>query len=69
MGAPHKKALSGCILNQYNETSCFQLIKLVTEYYFEEHANITTKLKQKLFTKVIKMSSKEALFGINRESN
>ncbi len=56
-------------IKQYNETSCFKFIKLVTEYYLEEHANITTKLKWKLFTKVIKTPCEEALFGINRESN
>ncbi len=55
-------------IKQYNETSCFELIKFVTEDYFEKHANITTKLKQKLFTKVIKMSSKEALVWISRDN-
>ena len=33
----------------YNKTSCFKRIKFITE----EHANITTKLSWKLFTKVI----------------
>ncbi len=41
----------------------------MTEDYFTEHTNITFKIKQKLFTKVTKMLSKEAQFWINRESN
>ncbi len=40
-------------LTSYNKTSCFEWIKFITEDYFTEHANITTKLKQKLYTKVI----------------
>ncbi len=44
-------------------------IKFNTEDYFTEHTNITTELKQKLFTKVIKMLSKEAWVWIDRESN
>ncbi len=34
-----------------------------TEDYFTEYTNITTKLKQKLFTKLIKMLNKEAWVG------
>jgi hypothetical protein len=32
----------------------------ITEDYFKEHTNITTKLKLQLFTKVIKVPSEEA---------
>jgi hypothetical protein len=32
----------------------------IAKHYFTEYTNITTKLKQKLFTKLIKMPSKEA---------
>ncbi len=44
----------------YNKTSYFELVKFITRYYFAEHTNITTKLRQKLFAKVIKMPSEEA---------
>ncbi len=44
----------------YNKTSCFEYIKFITEDYFAKHTNITTKLKLKLFTKVIKKPSEEA---------
>jgi len=37
---------------------------LITEDYFPKHTNITTKLKWKLFTKVIREPSKEACFGL-----
>ena len=40
----------------------------ITEDNFTEHTNITTKLKQKLFTKEIKEPSKEA-WSLDRESN
>jgi len=43
--------------------------KFNTEHYFTEHTNITTKLKWKLFTKVMKMPGKEAWVWIGRESN
>jgi hypothetical protein len=51
------------VLPQYNKTSCFEQIKFITEDYFTDHTNIATKLKWKLFTKVIKMPSKEAWVG------
>jgi hypothetical protein len=35
----------------------------ISEDSFTEHTNTTTRLKQKLFTKVIKMPSKEAWAG------
>ncbi len=38
----------------------------ITEYYFTQHTNIITKLERKLFTKVIKMPSKEAWVWIDR---
>ncbi len=38
----------------YNKTSSFKLIKFITDDYFTEHTNITTKLNWTLFTKVIK---------------
>ncbi len=38
-------------------------IRKISEDYFTEHTNITTRLKQKLFTKVIKMPSKKAWAG------
>jgi hypothetical protein len=41
--------------------SGFQSIKFITEDTKAKRTNITTKLKQKLFTKIIKTSSKEAL--------
>jgi hypothetical protein len=44
----------------YNLTSCFKQIKFITESDFTEHTNIATKLKWKLFTKVIREPSKEA---------
>ncbi len=37
-----------------------QINQVFTEDYFTEHTNITTKLKLKLFTKVIEELSKEA---------
>ncbi len=42
---------------------------LIIEDYFAEDINIATKLKQKLFTNVIKMPSKEAWVQIDRETN
>ncbi len=57
------------VFSYYNETSCWEQIKFITEDYFTEHTNITTKLKQKLFTQVIKLPSKEAWVWIDRESN
>ncbi len=44
-------------------------IKSITEDYFTEITNITTKLKQKLFRKVIQMPSKEAQVWIDGESH
>ncbi len=41
----------------------------ITKDYFTEHTNITTKLKQNIFTKVIKAPTKEAWVWIDRESN
>ncbi len=38
----------------------FNKTSLSTSNYFTKHANITLKLKLKLFRKVIKKSSKEA---------
>ncbi len=35
--------------------SCFELIEFITEDIKVKHTNITTKLKWKVFTKVIKM--------------
>ncbi len=58
----------GIISYTYNKTSCFEYIKFITEDYFTEHMNITTKLKWKLFTKVIKIPSEESLGWIDRES-
>ncbi len=56
-------------IKQDNETSCFELIKFVTEDYFKEHTNITTIFNWKLFTKVIETLSIESLVWIDRESN
>jgi hypothetical protein len=56
-------------LEFYIKTSCFEIIKFITEEYFTEHTNITTKLKLKLFTKLIKMPSEEAWVWIDTESN
>jgi hypothetical protein len=44
-------------------------MKFITEDIFPKHTNITTKLKQKLFTKVIRGPSKEALISLDRDSN
>ncbi len=44
----------------HNKTSCFKSIKFITEETKVKHTNITTKLKWKLFAKVIEMPSKEA---------
>ncbi len=44
----------------YNITGWFEQSKLIIEENFTERTNITTKLKQKLFTKVIKMPGKTA---------
>jgi hypothetical protein len=43
----------------YNKTSSLQQIKVITEDNFTKDKNITTKLKWKLFTKVIREQSKE----------
>ncbi len=43
--------------------------KFITEDCFTKYTNIATKLKWKLFTKVIKRSSKEAWVWIYRVSN
>ncbi len=48
---------------KYNKTSCFELIMFITQDWFTNYANITTKLKWKLFTKVIKRPCKEAWVG------
>jgi hypothetical protein len=44
-------------------------IKFITEDDFTEHKDITTELKWKLFSKVVKEPSKEAWLWIDRESN
>ncbi len=44
-------------------------MKFIIEDIFPKHANITTKLKWKLFTKVIKRPSKEAWISLDKESN
>ena len=41
----------------------------INEDYFTEHTNIATKLKWKLFTKVIKKPIGEAYVWIDRESS
>ncbi len=43
--------------------------ELITEDYFSKHTNITTKLKWKLFTKVIRVPSGEAWHLLDRKSN
>jgi len=53
--------VTASIIKQVN----FELFKLL----LKEHTNITTKLNQKLFAKVIRMPSKEAWVWIDRESN
>ncbi len=40
-----------------NKTTYFKYIVFITEDLFTKNANITTKLKWKLFTKVIKRPS------------
>jgi hypothetical protein len=42
------------------KTSVLEKIKFIIEDSLTKHTNITTKLKLKLFTKVIKRPSKEA---------
>ncbi len=49
--------------------SFLDLIMFIIKDYFPKHANITTKLKQILFTKVIRDTSKEAWVWLDRESN
>ncbi len=39
---------------------CFDQLKFITKDSIVKHTNFTTKLKCKVFTKVIKMPSKEA---------
>ncbi len=41
----------------------------IIEDYFTENTNITTRLKQKISTKVIRTPSKEAWVWIDRVSN
>ncbi len=53
-------------VNFCNKTSSFEQFKFITEDYFTEHTNTTTKLKWKLFTKVMKERSKEA-WGLDRQ--
>ncbi len=55
-------ALTTKLFTSVIKCKCFKLIKFITEDYFTDHTNITTKLKQILFTKVIKMPSKELGF-------
>jgi len=43
--------------SNYHKTSCFEEIKFITEDTKVKHTNITTKLKLKLFTKVIRAPS------------
>ncbi len=50
----------------YNKTSCLEKIEFITDNYFTKHTNITTKLKQKLFTKVIREQSEEAWFLVRQ---
>ncbi len=42
---------------------------LLLEIFFPKYTDITTKLKQKLVTKVIRGSSEEAWISLDRESN
>jgi hypothetical protein len=37
------------------KSSCPEFAKFITEEYFTKHINIKTKLKQKVFTKVINL--------------
>ncbi len=53
----------------YDKTNCLEYIKFTSEESFTEHTNNTTKLKWKLFTKVIEMPSAEAWIWIDRETN
>jgi len=41
----------------------------ITEDYVPKHTNITTKLKWKLFTKVIGEPTKESWVSLDREPN
>ncbi len=41
----------------YNKMICFDQLKFITKDSIVKHTNITTKLKIKAFTKVIKMPS------------
>ena len=42
---------------------------LTAEDYLPKHTDITTKLKRKLFTKVIREPSKEARVSLDTKSN
>ncbi len=54
---------------KYSNTSFFEQIKFNTEDYFPKHTNITTTLRWKLFTKVIREPSEEAWISLDRRSN
>jgi hypothetical protein len=49
--------------------SFLEKIEFSTDDLFPKQTNITTKLKQKLFTKVIKEPSEEAWISLDRECN
>ncbi len=50
----------------YNKISFLELIEFTTEDLFPKHTIISTKLKRKLFTEVIRGLSKEACIALNR---
>jgi hypothetical protein len=64
-----------CVIVSHNakcviiKTSYLEKIEFITEDCFPKHTNITTRLKQKLFSKVIREPSKEAWISLDRESN
>ncbi len=47
----------------YNKMSSFKQFKFITEDWFTKYTKISNKLEWKLFTKVIKRPSEEALVG------
>jgi hypothetical protein len=51
----------------YNKASYLEYIEFITEDYFPKHTNITTKLKWKVFTNVIREPSKEAWHFLDRK--
>ncbi len=52
-----------------NKTSFVEKIEFIPKYYFPKPTNITTKLKWKLFTKVIREPSRETWGLVDRKSN